>query len=90
MRVSHSLSLEFKLASRDTGAILTVGVPAIALTLSVLSGVRADQDETTALGTAAERVHEEWVFVPPETRIRQTATALWETNDSRDSPTSYY
>ena len=66
MGLGSSLRLESRLVARDKGAMITTCVLAIALLFGFASGFRADQAETAALRTAAERVQEEWAAQPPK------------------------
>jgi ABC-2 type transport system permease protein len=58
--------LERKLVIRDRGAMLTAVALALTLLIAFLSGWRADQAETAALQSAAERVQQEWAAQPPK------------------------
>ncbi len=60
------LRLERKLVVRDRGAMLTALALAAILLAALVSGWRADQAETEALRTAAQRVQDEWAAQPPK------------------------
>ena len=64
-RFSSYFSLEWKLVLKDRGAILTAFSLAVVLLVAFWSGKRADQSETEALHSAAERVQAEWESQPP-------------------------
>lgn len=66
MRVFQYFQLETALARRDRGAMLTVLALSIILIAAFVSGLRADQTETQALRTAAERVQADWAAQPPK------------------------
>jgi len=61
-----SVRLERKLIMRDRGTIATACLLAAILLLSLVSGLRADQAETTALRSAAKKVQAEWNAQPPK------------------------
>ena len=60
-----TLHLERKLVLRDRGAMLTAATLALILVIAFVSGLRADQAETAALQSAAQRVQQEWAAQPP-------------------------
>ncbi|MEM8565992.1 MAG: DUF3526 domain-containing protein [Bacteroidota bacterium] len=64
-RFSSYFSLEWKLVLKDRGAILTAFSLAVVLLVAFWSGKSADQSETEALHSAAERVQAEWESQPP-------------------------
>mgnify|MGYP005836898631 CR=1 FL=1 len=66
MTLSDSVRLERTLIVRDRGAMLTALALAVVLLVSFVSGLRADQAETAALRSAAERVQAEWAAQPPK------------------------
>lgn len=66
MQFHSALRLERKLVLRDKGALLTAVALALILLITFISGWRADQAETAALQSAAERVQQEWAAQPPK------------------------
>ena len=65
-RLRSHLRLEWRLVLADRGAMLTAVSLALVLLAAFWSGKNADQAETEALYTAAERVHAEWAAQPPK------------------------
>jgi len=61
-----SVRLECKLVMRDRGTIATACLLSAILLLSLVSGLRADQAETMALRSAAQKVQAEWNAQPPK------------------------
>ncbi len=65
-RFSSYFSLEWKLVLKDRGAVFTALSLAVVLLVAFWSGKSADQSETEALHSAAERVQAEWEAQPPQ------------------------
>lgn len=66
MDFRSAFRLERKLVIRDRGAMLTAVALALILLIAFVSGWRADQAETAALQSAAQRVQQEWAAQPPK------------------------